>query len=105
MWYVQHKTISVTTFDEKYIKKAHRKAKQIFLKWEVTNIIEAPVNWYFSFFIWPTGSKYWRIAQEEWDQRKEDFIKRLKDDRNWYYDVLMCYNWEEDTDFWIDYKI
>lgn len=55
MSHVQHKSMSVTSFNKKMLKKCRKKFKQIGL--DVTKIYDSQVNGYHNFFVIPRGSK------------------------------------------------
>ena len=56
MGFITHDAIVVTAFSKKYIEASHKKAVELFGT-QVSDISEAAVNGYVSFFIPPDGSK------------------------------------------------
>lgn len=76
MGYIRHHTIVVTSWSESEIKKAHHVAQGIFE--QVSEVIEAPVNSYFSFFIPPDGSKEGWAASDKGDLGRKKFKEYLR---------------------------
>ena len=60
MGYMRHHGMLVTTFDKEKAEAAHQKAREIFT-FLVSEIRESVINGYYSFAIFPDGSK------EDWD--------------------------------------
>ena len=77
MGYIKHHAIVITSWDEKLIRKARRKAKQIFGK-QVSGIVPSVINAYDSFFIGPDGSKEGRDDSHSGDANREKFIAWVK---------------------------
>lgn len=69
MGYIRYHAIAVTSRNEDLIKKAHKRATQIF-KGRTSSIIESDVNSYQSFFIAPDGS------QEGWRESNIGDVQR-----------------------------
>lgn len=66
MGYHAHHAIIVTSWDNKGIRLAWKKAISSFPRFRVSNVTRPAVNGYRSFFIAPDGSK------EGWDMSNED---------------------------------
>lgn len=71
MAYTRHHAIVVTSWDEKRIKKARKKAKEIGLA--VTSIAHSPLNGFRSFLIAPDGSNEGWEDSDVGDQRRSEF--------------------------------
>lgn len=78
MGYIKHHAISVTSWDEKLIKKAHRLAKKIFKK-RASPIMNADINSYLTFFISPDGSKEGWEESDKGDISRNVFIKWINE--------------------------
>jgi hypothetical protein len=101
MSYVIHNPIVVISNIEKYINKAHEKAKDIFGKY-VTEIILSNINSCRSFMIPPDGSKEGWPESDEGDQRRDKFIEwiesqKYEDDSNSITYIEVDYNEKEST--------
>lgn len=80
MGYMVHHTFVVSSWDVKLLRRAQKKAKELFSKSEhfVSNVTPAAVNGYHSFFVAPDGSKAgWDDSVEGWKARKA-FVRYLK---------------------------
>lgn len=91
MGYIRHHAIVVTGYCEKDISKAQTKAKK--LSMAVSNIVESPLNGYFSFFVAPDGSKEGWAESAAGDETREDFINYLNSMR--YSDTSSPLSWIE----------
>lgn len=80
---IQHKAVLVTgsDFGEMRLTTAHKKAKELFPKQLVSDILEAVTNGYGSFFIAPCGSKIgWPDEDSHQDSINKlvEFLEELK---------------------------
>lgn len=83
MGYISHHAIVVTSFDDK-IQEPHIVAKQIIGNELISDIIDSPINGYKSFFVAPDGSKEGWNESEEYEDKRDMFIK-------WLQDYALCY--------------
>lgn len=86
MGYIKHHAISVTSWDSKAIKKAHRYAKKLFSK-RASSVIKSTSNSWFTFFIAPDGSKEGWPESDKGDNERTEFInwldsQKYEDDSN-----------------------
>ena len=72
MGYIKHHAIVVTSFDDALAKEAHKKAEK--LGNTTTEVVESPVNGYYSFLIVPDGSKEGWPESDEGDVSRQRFI-------------------------------
>lgn len=93
MGYMRHHAIVVTAFDDR-IKDAHDKAISIIGNELVSEIIDSPVNGYRNFFVCSDGSKEFWSDSDEYEKRRLEFIKWIKD-KYWYTWALIQYGDEE----------
>jgi len=77
MGYMSHHAIVVTSWSDEYIQSAHALATGIFPS--VSSVLRSQVNDYWSFFIPPDGSKDGWKESSDGDTRREQFIKRLRE--------------------------
>ncbi len=77
MGYIRHHAIIVTSWDEKAIRKARKKAKEIFDDL-VTRATESKVNGFYTFLICPDGSKEGWEESDMGDAGRKAFIKWIK---------------------------
>lgn len=75
MGYMRHHAIVVTSYDEKQIAQAHSKASS--LGCNPSEIKEAKVNGYGSFFVPPDGSKEGWTESDDGDDRRTAFVDWL----------------------------
>lgn len=80
MGYIRHHAIAVTSWNRKKIKKARKKAKEIFeiTGKRVSGLLVGEVNSYLSFFISPDGSKEGWEDSDRGDKKREEFIGYLE---------------------------
>lgn len=74
---IQHSAVIVTSWDDKKLARAHKKAKKLFKKQDVTKLYGQGVNGYKSFAIVPCGSKLGWGPAEELDSAIENFVDYL----------------------------
>lgn len=94
MGYICHNAIIVTAFDQKYIKPAHKKAREIFsqptdgesAKWNIVSpIVNSPLNGYASFFVAPDGSKEGWPESDAGNGKRETFIRWMIEEKDRLY--------------------
>lgn len=78
MGYIKHHAICVSSSDEKLIKKAHRKAKEIFGV-QTGKLMHMPINVEYSFYIGPDGSKEGWDSSNKGDDKRDQFISWVND--------------------------
>ena len=81
MGYMRHHAIVVTSWDNKILRKAHKKAKKLFK--QVAPITPPAINGYVSFLIAPDGSKENWLPSDHGDEKRREFIEwtdRLRDE-------------------------
>ncbi|HSN16443.1 MAG TPA: hypothetical protein VLT61_17545 [Anaeromyxobacteraceae bacterium] len=88
---VHHHAIIVTTWDKAGAEAAHDEARRIFS--DVTDICEASVNGYLTFFIPPDGSKEGWGPSDAGDERRDRFCEWLHAQR--YEDGSNRFAWVE----------
>lgn len=93
MGYTRHHAIIVTAYSEKDIKSAHRKAKGIFYKPQVSNICESAINSWYTFTVTPDGSKEGWPQSEAGDDQRHKFISWLNSKR--FDDNSSPFDWVE----------
>lgn len=91
MGYMRHHAIVVTGDYGDYIENAHSKAAELFFN--VSGILESPVNGYKSFFIPPDGSKEGWAQSDDGDKDREEFVNYLNSLR--YEDGSSPLDWAE----------
>lgn len=79
MGYTRHHAILVTSFGEIDIKKAHSYAETLFDVEMVSAIASSPVNFYWSFVVFPDGSKEYWPDSDRFDELRKKFVEYLKD--------------------------
>jgi len=99
MGYMMHHSIAVSSSDDKLVKKARKKALDIFGDGMVTEILHASLNGYDSFFVGPDGSKEGWSDSNEMDSLRAMFIRWI--DKQAYDDGSNClrfveFTWGED---------
>ena len=83
MGWIRHHAIIVTSGDESALIKAHQVAVQCgFEEIQVSNIVEGVINGYFSFFVGPDGSKEGWDASDIGNERRDNFIVWLREQRH-----------------------
>jgi len=89
MGYCKHNAILVTDWDDKRLRKMHKKAVKIFEGKLVTPIIPSVSNGYGTFVIVPDGSKEgWETSNEyEYDEKRQEFFVYLSD-KSYFPDVV-----------------
>jgi hypothetical protein len=112
MGYMRHHGILITGFDKERVQVAHQKAREIFDETLVSEIKESVINGYYSFAIFPDGSKEGWTDSDRGDQNRVEFIAwlqaQLYEDKSSPYDwVLVQYGDDEletcvvsDSDQW-----
>lgn len=78
MGYDRHNCIVVTTYDTEKGKAAYDQALELFGEQQVTPVLHAPVNQWFTFFVGPDGSKEGWADSDEGDKKREAFIACLR---------------------------
>lgn len=77
MGYIRHNAIVCTSGLEKVAEIAHKKAIKVF-DGKVTSLVEGLTNQYFSFMVVPDGSKEGWEDSDDFDKRRNKFIKWLE---------------------------
>jgi hypothetical protein len=100
MGYMRHHMIVVTTYDQSLIQLAHAKAQEIFGEPNVhgkavgvTDIMQSPVNHYYTFFVPTDGSKEGWPDSDQGDERRVTFVEWLNHQR--YEDQSSPFKWAE----------
>ncbi len=94
MGYINHHAIVATSWDEKYLAEAHKKALEIFGE-TCTEIVISPVNRYATFFVAPDGSKEGWESSNEGNERRDEFDNWLKANDNYVEAVEIYYGGDE----------
>lgn len=76
MGYMCHHAIIVTNYDKKNAEEAHQKAKSFGL--QTSEVVESTTDSYFTFVVFPDGSKEGWPESEEGDAKRGLFIKWIK---------------------------
>lgn len=74
MGYYEHHAIVVTCYREMATKTARDEAIEIFGEEFVTEILQAPINVWYTFFIAPDGSKEGWVESDIGDRKREEFL-------------------------------
>ncbi len=93
MGYMCHHAILITTYDEHHATRAHDRAETIFEDTLVSPVQESVINGYYSFAIFPDGSKEGWSASDKGDEHRTMFIAWLEKQRN--EDRSSWYDWVE----------
>lgn len=86
MGYFRRHTIVVSDSIKSNIELAHVKALDYFSNRMVSNILNAPINEFYSFFIGPDGSKEGWDESNNYDELRDEYI-------NWLKSNNMCMDW------------
>jgi len=92
MGYISHHSILVTSFCHEAIGKAHNKANKI-MPDLVSKIIKSRINEYYSFCIFPDGSKEGWNDSDIGNNQRDIFINWINKQR--YEDNSSIYDWIE----------
>lgn len=92
MGYMRHHAIIVTTFAKERAQTAHQKAREIFGS-IVSALNESIVNGYWSFCVFPDGSKEGWADSDQGDTDRALFQEWLEEQR--YEDKSSPYDWIE----------
>jgi hypothetical protein len=95
MGYFRQHTIVVTSCG-KDIEAAHQKAVEIF--GVASAILDAPANFYRSFFVPPDGSKEGWDTSNAWDAKRDDFVDWMRSYRADEEDV----EWDSNGLEWVE---
>jgi hypothetical protein len=76
MGYMRHHAIVVTSWQEEAVRDA--RAAAVTIGCAVSEMLRAPVNGYWSFFIAPDGSKEGWPASDEGDRRRDEFVEWIE---------------------------
>jgi hypothetical protein len=90
MGYMRHHAIVVTGYDDR-VTEAHRRAADVFLPGQVTEVVVSPVNDYRSFMVATDGSKEGWSESDDGDDRRAAFVGWLNDQR--YGDGSSPFDW------------
>lgn len=110
MGYIRHHAILITCFNKPSIEAAHEQALSIFKEehWAdmVSPIVEAPVNGYMSFAIFPDGSKEGWNDSDKGDSYRVAFIEWLRQpqDRYFWDWALVQYGDDEEQTIIVDHS-
>jgi hypothetical protein len=74
--YMRHHAIVVTSYGPNYINEARKEA--ITLGMTVTEIVESPINAYWSFMVCPDGSKEGWSDSDDGDFQRSAFVGYLR---------------------------
>lgn len=91
MGYMRHHAIVVTSFSVERIAPAHTQAKSLFS--QVSEIIQSPINGYWSFLVAPDGSKEGWQESADGDASRDTFVSWLEAQR--YEDGSSPLDWAE----------
>lgn len=88
MGYTRHHAIVVTSFDKPSIEAAHQQALAIFKEeyaCMVSSVNESPVNRWWSFAIFPDGSKEGWTASDRGNHYRASFVEWLKEPQDQFF--------------------
>ena len=85
MGYMRHHAIIVTSWNENHLREIRKYAKNLFSHL-TSEIVFATINGYGSFMIAPDGSKEGWITSNDYNDKRDMFIKFIENNR----DALWC---------------
>lgn len=75
---ISHHSLIITDSMQKIINELHQLALELFNYSMVSEISYAPVDQYYSFCIFPDGSKEWWTESDKYNSLREKFLMRAQ---------------------------